>query len=433
AAAPLTAANGQPMGVVAAYLDWRWVERLLAERLRSLPTHRRIELLLADRGGDVLSGPPQWRGRSLRAADGRMTDLTEGAAYMVQQAGPAAPPDSPGLGWTVIVRQRADAALADARSVQRLVFGVVLLSGLVAAAVAIALMRRLLGRLVRLAEDARALQRGERIELARPRGHDEIAGIGATLSDAVAQLQREKAALQALNVELDARVAQRTARIERLADEQKHAAVVRERLRLARDLHDTLAQSLMALLTQIRLVRKMRRRLAEDELDGELARAEEVAVSGLAEARAAIAQMRHNEVRDSGIGEALRELLERFTQRTGIDHQLQIEGPAGALAGERAETAFRIVEEALNNIERHAEARQVRVKLAGDETAPGSGAVPTVRLEVEDDGIGFDVAQERPGHYGLRGMREQAALIEARLEIDSTPGAGTRLTLQFEA
>jgi signal transduction histidine kinase len=430
AAAPMLTADGARLGVVGAHLAWDWIERLQAQLAQSFTKHRPVELLLASRDGMVLSGPPAWRGRSLQAPGGA-ADPTEAGAYLVQRAALDDPPQAAALHWTVLVRQRTDIALAEARAVQHTVFGVVLLAGLLAAAAAIVVTRRVLARLVRLADDARAVQRGERAELARPPGRDEIAGIGAILADAVAQLQAEKQALQALNAELDARVAERTARIERLADEQKHAAVVRERLRLARELHDTLAHSLMALLTQIRLARKLRARLTEADLDAELARAEEVAATGLGEARAAIAQMRHNAVRDSGLGEALRELLERFSQRSGIEHELRVRGAAGALAGERAETAFRIVEQALNNTERHAQAQHVRVTLTGGDMTV-SGAGPRVRLEVADDGIGFDPAQERPGHYGLRGMREQAALIEARLQIESAPGTGTRVTLEFE-
>ncbi|MDE2276663.1 MAG: HAMP domain-containing protein, partial [Burkholderiales bacterium] len=297
------------------------------------------------------------------------------------------------------------------------------------AAAAVAASWWLTRRLARLAEAAQAVRSGRQRTLAMPTGRDEVARIGATLAATVEHLQQEKQALATLNAELDARVAERTARIERLAEESRHAAVTRERLRLARDLHDTLAHSLMAVLTQIRLVRKLRLRLDGPALDDELGRAEAVATSGLAEARAAIAQMRQNSVRDAGLGPALQELLARFRERSGVAATLQADTDAAALAGARAETVFRIVEEALHNVERHAQARTMQVVLAASAT---EGAT-RFSIEVADDGVGFEPTLARPGHYGLQGMREQAALIGARLSLHSRPGGGTRLELLFEA
>jgi signal transduction histidine kinase len=282
---------------------------------------------------------------------------------------------------------------------------------------------------------------GVRIEALRaltvPAGKDEVSRIGATLAEVVAHLQQEKRTLQTLNAELDARVVERTARIERLADDARHAAVTRERLRLARDLHDTLAHSLMALLTQIRLVRKLRKRWPESELEAELARAESVAASGLTEARAAITQMRHNGVRETGLGSALEERLARFRERTGLAAVLQVEPAAAGLANERAETVFRIAEEALHNVERHAQAHGLTLQLgsvsASDGGSADAGVVQRMRLEITDDGVGFDPALPKPGHYGLRGIEEQAALIGARLELHSQPGQGTRIVVEFDA
>ena len=432
--APLNQAAGHAVGVLAGHLSWSWIDRLQADLLRSLDTHRQLDLLLVAADGTVLAGPAPWKGRKLAAN----ADVSDGGAYLVGRHAEAAAGDG-GLAWTVIVRQRARSALAPARSTRHAVFLVVLLAGLATAAAAIGVTRLLTRRLALLARDAQAVRRGERLTLAVPAGADEISRIGATLAELVDQLQQEKRALLTLNAELDARVVERTARIERLADESRYAAVTRERLRLARDLHDTLAHSLMALLTQIRLVRKLRTRLDATELDAELMRAEEVAASGLADARAAITQMRHNGVRDAGLGAALQELLVRFGERGGVATTLQADPQAAVLADERAQTVFRIVEEALHNVERHAQAREVRVALQWlappDGAAPGAdgGRPARVRVEVTDDGVGFDPQAPRPGHYGLSGIEEQAALIGARLELHSRPGHGTRITIELDA
>lgn len=402
--------------VLATQLSWDWMERLCDSLLAALGAQRQLQLLLIDREGSVLTGPAAWRGRRATGAD-----LTEGGRYVVGRHDPA--PADTGPAWAVVVRQPAIIALAGVERLRQTVLLTVLLAGLLAALSAPLLTRWLTRRLDALAVQAQAVRLGQRSDIDPPRGEDEVGRIGATLAALVDQLQREKAALTTLNTELDRRVAERTARIERMSEETRYAAVARERLRLARDLHDTLAHSLMALLQQIRLVRKLRDRMAPDDLAAELGRAEEVAASGLAEARAAITQIRHGTVRENGLSTALHDLLVRFGERTGTRTTLAASGPAADLADDRAETLYRIVEEALRNVERHAQAGAVTVTLDGDDSRAS--------LAVCDDGVGFDAQAPHPGHYGMVGIQEQAALLGAALAIDSRPGAGTALRLSF--
>ena len=429
AAVPLTPSAGGSVGVLGAYLSWHWIEQQLGDLRRALDTRRQLDLLLIGEGGTVLAGSAPWLGRSL-AGD---ADLTGGGAYVVGRQAEHRGRDG-GLAWKVVVREGAEAALEPARATQQAVFGVVFAASLLAAAAGVLATRLLTRRLAALAREAQAVRGGAQRTFTVPVGGDEVSRIGATLAEVVDHLQHEKQALQRLNGELDARVAERTARIERLSDETRHAAVTRERLRLARDLHHTLAHSLMALLTQIRLVRKLHSRFKPAQLDAELARAEDVAASGLIEARAAITQMRHNSVRDVGLGAALQELVAQFGERTSIAATWHADPQAAGLADERAETVFQIVEEALHNVEHHAQAASVSVGLrwaapADDVTSPPA----RVRVEIADDGAGFDPASPRPGHYGLIGMREQAVLIGARFDVQSRIGEGTRLVLEFDA
>jgi signal transduction histidine kinase len=420
------AGQNEPSAVVASVAR-SWIEDELARMQAALSTRHSVELILVGRDGLILAGSDAWRGRS---ADEQ--DLTEGGAFVTGARTELRLADGIGLGWTVIVRQDADFVLAPVRSARRTVFLTVFLAGLLSAAAAVAVTRILTGRLSRLASEAEAVRSGSNQTLAAPGGHDEVSRIGATLAEVVEHLQAEKQALQALNAELDRRVAERTARIERMADEARHAAVTRERLRIARDMHDTLAHSLMALLTQIRLVRKLYPRMPAGQVDEELGRAEEAASSGLVEARAAILRMRDNGLRDTGLGPALQDLGRRFAQRTGIPLSMDIDPMATSWADERAETVFRIIEEALRNIERHAQAETAEVTLRRDasdeESGSGASAAGTL-ISIVDDGIGFDASAPRRDHYGLLGMQEQAILIDARLRIHSTPGNGTRVDL----
>ncbi|HQQ71647.1 MAG TPA: histidine kinase, partial [Alicycliphilus sp.] len=230
------------------------------------------------------------------------------------------------------------------------------------------------------------------------------------------------------------RVAARTVRIERLAQDARHAAVTRERLRLARGLHDTLAHSLMALLTQIRLMRKLGPRWSREQLDAELAGAEAVAASGLAEARAAIAQMRDAGVHDNGLGPELQALLQRVAERSSVQVEAHINAAAADLVDERAATVLAMAREMLRNVERHAKAHGVTLSLAPQGGPQAGGDEPERwRLTLSDDGCGFDPAAMPEGHFGLIGLREQAQQLGATLHIDSAPGQGCRVQLDFSA
>ena len=433
-AVPLNPVAGPDSGVVAAAVSWSWVEGLVARMQEALSKRRQVEVILAGRDGTVLVGPIRWLGKKASVT----SDLAEGKRYVVGSRTQLRLADGLGLGWTTIVRQDTDLALASVRTTRRTVFLIVFVAGLLSATAAAMVTRILTRRLSTLALDAESVRRGDHRTLNPPPGADEVSRIGATLAQLVDHLQAEKQALQELNTELDRRVAERTSRIERMADETRHAAVTRERLRIARDLHDTLAHSLMALLTQIRLVRKLRVHMNTEDLDAELGRAEDVAASGLAGARAAISQMRDNGVHDTGLGPALQDLAKRFGQRTGVAVALDVDPAPAAWADDRGETVFRIVEEALRNVERHANAGSVRVRLrsgeqmAAEAAGPPDGHRPGACVEVADDGVGFDTAVPQPGHYGLLGMREQAALIAGRLSIVSEPGKGTRIVLAFD-
>ena len=136
--------------------------------------------------------------------------------------------------------------------------------------------------------------------------------------------------------------------------------------------------------------------------------------------------MRANSVRDIGLGPALSKVVERFRDRTGLAIEFTADGAAAHFGDERAEVLFRMTEEALRNVERHAAASKVRVALRSPDAAQ-------LELLIEDDGVGFDTAVSRPGHFGLIGLREQAQLIGAAFAIDSVPDSGTtlRLTLRI--
>ncbi|MCC0002606.1 MAG: PAS domain-containing sensor histidine kinase [Methylobacteriaceae bacterium] len=216
------------------------------------------------------------------------------------------------------------------------------------------------------------------------------------------------------------RLRQLQAEVERANAQARSALVMRERLKIAHDLHDTIVHALVAVVAQLRLVRKLIAR-APDKVEAEIARAEEAARAGLERGREALGQVRFQRAGVEGLAAALRRAAERFEQRAGLPVRLEVEDPAIEMDGERAEILYRIVEEALRNIEIHADARHVSLAAAARDGE--------ARIVVSDDGRGFDPNAPNPGHYGLVGMDEQARMIGGRLSVESSPGRGARLTI----
>ncbi|MDK9696538.1 MAG: sensor histidine kinase, partial [Siculibacillus sp.] len=332
--------------------------------------------------------------------------------------------DFDGLGWWVVVREPTAIAFAPAGRTAAGLFAAVAAGGVLAALVGALVAGRLMRRLKSVAEAADDLRLGRARAFGALTGEDEAARISRSFGALVGTLQTANDELTALNAELDARVAARAREIERMEQENRFAAVVRERLRIARDLHDTLAHSLLALLTQIRLAR----RLVSDpaRVDGELAAAEEVARDGMNQARDAVMQLRYSPVRDDGLAEALRRMVKRLKDRIDVDVTVAVDDRAASLADRTTEAVFRIVEEAARNVEKHAEAHHIAISARLESRDDGDHLV----AEVVDDGVGFDPAATPEGHWGLLGVREQAAEANARVEIDSVPGEGTRVRVE---
>ncbi len=204
---------------------------------------------------------------------------------------------------------------------------------------------------------------------------------------------------------------------------REQLAATRERVRLSRDLHDTLAHTLAGLVVQAKVVDTL---LDKDPAAArrELARVQAVARQGLEDARAAISDLRANMVEEMGLSSALQRQVELLGQRSGLPVSYERSGDDPQLDNTRAETLLRIVQEALNNIERHANATHISVYM---EQTPLPDRMLTIR--VQDDGVGFDVSSLDDERFGLRGMRERAELIDAHLRIDSVVGSGTTVSV----
>jgi signal transduction histidine kinase len=210
------------------------------------------------------------------------------------------------------------------------------------------------------------------------------------------------------------------AELAELRDVEVEHAALEERTRLARELHDGLAQDLW--LAKLRTGEL----LAMEGMPPEARRAAESAGAaidvGLADAREAVATLRSSAQADSGFCTLIRRIVEDHGDRFGLRVEFTFEGDHDAHITPRTQAEIlRIAQEALANVARHADATVVGVRLV-----VGDGRIT---LRVADNGHGFDVAAVGPDSYGLASMRERAGLIGGRLQITSEPATGTLVVL----
>ena len=440
-AAPVHDKTGRVVGVIAAHLRWRRTPnhplRLTDEPDAPGTTHAYV----LDSRGMVLIGPENIRGmpwngvwvdhRQAVPADSagaavaalHFERLPNGQEVLVSRTPLSLGGGVPPPGWQVQLCEPNERVYQRADALGLRILWVSLALGAATVLLGIFGARQLTRRLKLLTQSVASVGRNEASHIEVPNGRDEVAQLAGAFAKTLDDLQLERRELKTLSSELERRVAVRTREVERLAEESRYAAIVRERLKIARDLHDTLAHSMMAMLSEIRFLRKLQTH-DPAAVAGELAHAEEVAHEGLKEARTAITQMRLNAVRETGLGPALSDTFARFIDHTGLTGDFIADAEAARFGDERAETILRMAQEALRNVEKHARATRVVIALK-------SVRATHLELRIEDNGIGFNPDARHPGHFGLVGLREQADLIGAELHIDSKPNEGTKVMVSL--
>jgi len=209
----------------------------------------------------------------------------------------------------------------------------------------------------------------------------------------------------------------------RLYEQAQQVATLEERQRLARELHDAVTQTLFSSALIAEVVPDL---WEVNPAEGRfrLQQLRRLTRGALAEMRSLLIELRPGALTELPLGELLKQLAEATAGRTTLEIDVLVVGRAPAtLAGDVQVAVYRVAQESLNNVARHAQARTVRLCLR---------YVPTgLSLRIEDDGRGFDPAAVPAGHLGVRIMRERAQGIGARLRIESAPGRGMRVAITW--
>jgi signal transduction histidine kinase len=198
-----------------------------------------------------------------------------------------------------------------------------------------------------------------------------------------------------------------------------------ERLRIARELHDDTIQELIALKQRMQLAEKAAKDPGAVQLLGDL---QQLAEGTIQNVRRLTRALRPIYLEDLGLVTALEMLAHETSQPGGLRVDFERSGPERRLPQEAELALFRIAQQALSNVVRHAQARQASLQIAFDDRE--------INLMVSDDGVGFEQPRTPTdfashGHFGLLGMRERADLIGAALDVRSHPGSGTRLAVRL--
>jgi signal transduction histidine kinase len=233
------------------------------------------------------------------------------------------------------------------------------------------------------------------------------------------------------NHRLEEMIAENTGLQAQLLTQAREAGAGDERQRMAREIHDTIAQGLTGIVTQLEAAQQTSN---DAERERRIDNAKRLARHSLAEARRSVQALRPQALEDSRLPEALADEVARWSVTSGVTGDVETTGEARALHPEVEVTLLRVAQEALANVAKHAGASRAGVTLSYMEDV--------VSLDVRDDGAGFAVT-ERNGHlagetpaaggFGLIAMRQRVSRLAGRLEIESEPGAGTAVSASLPA
>ncbi|MDO8472567.1 MAG: histidine kinase [Dehalococcoidia bacterium] len=337
--------------------------------------------------------------------------------------------------WGVVLRQSESEALAPSRNLLRGILAVSIPTLLLSIILAWGMAQSVMRPIVRLTGTAHRLSSGDLSQPISTSGNDEISTLSRSLESMRLKLNTSLEEIRNWNTLLESKVEERTKELERLYSELRVKEANREELlrkvmtiqeeerkRLARDLHDDTSQTLAALVMQLDTYAASSMWPGADESKlNEIRMASKRALDSI---RRIILDLRPSILDDLGLVSAIRWYAETRLLENGVKVRVEATDYDRRLPNEVETALFRIVQEAVTNIARHAEAENAVIAVDFRDSG--------VFIEVEDDGKGFDAAKAKAGKmptFGLQGMEERVYLLGGTIEIESEPGSGVRITV----
>lgn len=233
--------------------------------------------------------------------------------------------------------------------------------------------------------------------------------VGFFISFIVTRLREQRESLREANANLT-----------HYASTLEQLTVSRERNRLARELHDTLAHSLTAISVSLETAKAyfdIDQQQSREMIDMSL----EATRKGVDETRRALKALRSSDLVDMGLRLAVKKTAESAASRFSLDLELDLQDPMPSLSPDVEQTILRVTQEAIENITKHSQAKKFSVHLSSNDQT---------HLIIQDDGVGFDMkSKNSTGHFGMVGMRERAELAGGELKIESGKGKGAKVEL----
>ncbi|MEW6033362.1 MAG: cache domain-containing protein [Chloroflexota bacterium] len=359
--------------------------------------------------------------------DGRQTEVMAFAPLSLQS-----------VSWGVTIRQSEAEAMAPSRNLLRGIILVSIPALLLSVVLAWGMAQSVSRPIISLTSAARKLSAGNLLSPIPSAGSDEVGTLGHALEDMRAKLSASLEEIKRWNLTLESKVGERTRELEALyqqlqAKESAREELLRkvitaqeeERKRLARDLHDDTSQALAAMVMALDTCIASPPR-GDEQVRAKVEDIRAAAKKALDSVRQIMLDLRPSILDDLGLVPALRWYAEARLGERGVKVRLETNDYDKRLPSQLETTLFRIIQEAVTNIARHAEAENAVIAVDFQDS--------TVTVEVEDDGKGFDTGRARDAAdrtFGLLGMQERVSLLGGEMRVDSHPGSGTRITVSI--